>query len=294
VGIVRGLFRPLLILAAGWVGSAACDVYSGTELPLPGFAQAGDPPVAGGGSGADATTPESPSDAGDDSGASNGGTSAAPSAGSSGMSGDAGSSEPGGNGGAVANGGSAGATGASGTAGTGGSAGAGGSIEAAGNGGKTGAGGAAGVGGGGTVSTCTQHPLSPRSTWTATASSSDNGSPPSNVFDGNLDDRWSTGLQQTNADWLQLDFGAVVGIDRVTLELGNNPSDFPRGYAVRFSNTSNNFAAPVLLSGAGQQATDTVLSFATPVSGRYLLIAQTGSVKALWWSIAELVVACSH
>ena len=101
-------------------------------------------------------------------------------------------------------------------------------------------------------------------------------------------------MQQSSADWLQLDFGAIVGIDRVTLELGNNPSDFPRGYAVRVSNASNNFAAPVLLSGAGQQATDTVLAFATPVSGRYLLIAQTGSVKALWWSVAEIAVACSQ
>ena len=136
--------------------------------------------------------------------------------------------------------------------------------------------------------------MTQRSTWTATASSSESSGPPSNAIDGNINDRWSTGLQQTNADWFQLDFGALVSIDRVTLQLGNNLSDFPRGYTVRFSNTSNNFAAPVLLSGAGMQATDTVMSFAAPVTGRYLLIAQTGSVNGLFWSVAEMLVVCSH
>jgi hypothetical protein len=130
--------------------------------------------------------------------------------------------------------------------------------------------------------------------WQATASSSENVSPASNAIDGILTDRWSTGLQQTSADWLQLDFGATVSIDLVTLELGNNPSDFPRGYAVRFSGTSNDLTAPVLLMGAGQQATDTALDFGAPVSGRYLLITQTGSVKNLWWSVAEISVVCSH
>jgi hypothetical protein len=277
----------LLILTAGWVGGAACDVYSGTELPLPGLAQGGHPPLGGGGSMA-GTTPEPALDGGDFGG---GGAGLAPSAGSSGVSGEAGSAEIAGSGGTTSNGGAGESAGSGGTAGASAAA---GSVEIAGNSGKAGAAGAGGSAGGGATSACSAHPLSQRSTWIATASSSDNGSPPSNILDGKLDDRWSTGLQQTNADWLQLDFGAVVGIDRVTLELGNNPSDFPRGYAVRFSNTSNDFAAPVLLSGAGQQATDTLLSFATPVSGRYLLIAQTGSVKALWWSVAEIAIACSH
>jgi hypothetical protein len=289
-------------------------VYSGTELPLPGIAPGDDPQSGGGGSEA-----EPAPDGGDAFGG--GGAGPVPGAGSSGLSGEAGSTEiadgggttahgaggaTGGTGGASGNGGKTGAggtaggkAGAGGTAGgAGGKAGAGGTAgnagSTAGAGGKAGAGGTAGSAGGSTTSPCSAHPLTQRSTWVATASSSANGSPPSNILNGSLDDRWSTGLSQTNADWLQVDFGAVVGIDRVTLELGNNPTDFPRGYAVRFSNTSNNSAAPVLLSGVGQQATDTVLAFATPVSGRYLLIAQTGSVNGLWWSVAEIAVACSQ
>jgi hypothetical protein len=207
------------------------------------------------------------------------------------VSGEAGNNgaEVAGNSGTAGNGGSA--------AGGGGTAGSGGKVGTAGNGGSVataGNGGSAGTAGSGGTSPCAAHPLTSKSTWTATASSSENGGPPSHAIDGNINDRWSTGLQQTNADWLQIDFGAVVSIDQVTLQLGNNPSDFPRGYAVRFSNTSNNFAAPALLTGAGKQATDTVISFAAPVTGRYLLIAQTGMANGLFWSVAEMLVVCSH
>jgi hypothetical protein len=288
--MLRGVSRPLLTLTVVWLCGAACDVYDGTDLPLPRLAQAGNAPSVSGMAGADSAAAGATSDGGENLGGSGGSASVTPSGGGNGgTNGEAGSAEPASNGGTAANSGSAG------NGGTAGGSEVAGSGGTAGSAGKAGPGGAAGSAGGGAISPCVAHPLTPRSSWIATASSSDNGSPPSNAIDGDLTDRWSTGLQQSNADWLQLDFGAVVGIDHVILELGaNNPTDYPRGYTVRFSNTSNDLAAPVLLSGAGQQATDTVLAFGAPVSGRYLLIAQTGTAKALWWSVAEIAVACSH
>jgi hypothetical protein len=108
-----------------------------------------------------------------------------------------------------------------------------------------------------------------------------------------LTTRWSTGKDQAGGEWLQLDFGAVVTLTRLTLVLGANINDFPRGYATRFSNTPMNGAAPVRVSGAGAAGVDTVMNFPAGTSGRYVLINQTGSVSGLWWSVAELQAECA-
>jgi F5/8 type C domain len=286
VGILCGVSRPLLVATAAYAAAVACDVYDGTEQPGPQRAQAGGSAGGVAGSGGDAIG-EAP-EGGDDVGGSSG--SAGLPVGGGGNS--AAGGEAGNNGGGTA--GNSGTTGNGGSAGTAGSSGSAGTAGSGGSAGTAGSGGSAGTAGSGGTSPCAAHPLTQRSTWTATASSSESSGPPSHAIDGNINDRWSTGLQQTNADWFQVDFGAVVSIDQVTLQLGSNPADFPRGYAVRFSNASNNFAAPVLLSGAGKQATDTVISFAAPVTGRYLLIAQTGTVNGLFWSVAEMPIVCGH
>jgi F5/8 type C domain len=159
--------------------------------------------------------------------------------------------------------------------------------------GSSGAGGSGGTGGSGGGSPCAAHPLTPDASWTPTASSSENGGPPAHVIDGDLSNRWSTGKLQSNADWFQLDFGATVSIDKVTLVLGDNALDYPRAYAVRFSDTANDLNASVLLMGSGKSSTDTVLNFASPVTGQYLLITQSGTASSSFWSIAEIVVACN-
>jgi hypothetical protein len=203
----------------------------------------------------------------------------------------AGSSSGGTSGGAQLMGGASGSATAGASAMGGTSIGGGGTTGNAGMAGSSA--GMAGSGGTAGASPCTAQPLTPMTSWTATASSSNNGDPPSHAIDGRVDDRWSNGMQQSSADWLQIDFGAKVAIDQATLVLGvGNPDDWPRVYTVRFSDTSNDFAAPVLLTGSGKKATDTVLQFPAPVVGRYLLIAQTGTAPALFWSVAEVTVVC--
>ncbi len=192
----------------------------------------------------------------------------------------------------------AGSSGSSATAGSGGSSGsAAGGMSAGGaghggSGGSAGSSGNAGTGGAGTVH-CADHPLPSKQNWMLTASSSDAGSPPVNATDGDLATRWSTGVSQAN-DWLQVDFGAETAIDSVKLMLGSNAGDYPRSYEVRVSNTSQNSAVAPLVTGAGQQATDTVIAFTSPAVGRYLFISQIGSINGTWWSVAELNIACTH
>jgi hypothetical protein len=205
-------------------------------------------------------------------------------------------------GGAESGGTSAGGTTAAGTGGrggTGGTAGKGGSGGTAGGGagGKGGTGGTSGSGGsGGATQNCATNPIPAKTSWTATASSSQTGtpgSPPKQAIDGDTATRWSSGKDQAN-DWFQVDFGVKVTLSKVTLMLGTNTKDYPRKYAVRLSDTANDMNAQVLVSGMGAEATDTVITFPTKATGRYLLITQSGTASMLWWSIAELQAECAN
>jgi hypothetical protein len=192
-------------------------------------------------------------------------------------------------------------------------AGSGGVASGAGGGG--GKGGSAGKGGGGgsagTAPTlkCSDHPLTSKTTWAEAASISSLGNgmesdglynPPTHLADGLLDERWSSGKPQSGDEWIQIDFGAEVTLSQITLQLGTNPNDWPRGYAIRVSNldAATNvaaFSAPVLASGVGATATDVAVSLAEPVSGQYLLVRQTGVNPVgvtSWWTIAEVLVGC--
>jgi hypothetical protein len=143
--------------------------------------------------------------------------------------------------------------------------------------------------------TCAKNPIPPKSGWTVTASHSrPNGlDPVANTKDGVTTNRWSSGKDQAGDEWLQIDFGATVQLTKFTLILGSNPDDYPRKYAARLSGSSQNTTAPVLVSGMGAPASNTVLSFPAGSVGRYLLISQGGMATALWWSVAEVQAECA-
>lgn len=216
---------------------------------------------------------------------------------SAGMGGAAGGKAGAGGLGAGGASGHAGAGGVGGLAGSGGKA-SGGSGGAGGkaSGGSSGSGGSAGSSGSGGSSatqTCAKNPIPAKSKWVVTASSSSNADPVGNAHDGVLTNRWSTGKDQVGGEWLQLDFGAVVTLTKLTLALGASGDDYPRKYATRFSNTSANQTAPVLVSGMGAKGTDTVMTFPAGTSGRYVLISQSGAAPTLWWSVAEIQAECA-
>jgi F5/8 type C domain len=196
--------------------------------------------------------------------------------------------------------GRSGAGGALGTSGAGGAGGtsSGGAAGASGSGGKSsggsaGSAGSAGAGGSASVQTCAKNPIPARSAWVVTASASGNSAPPSNAHDGDVATRWTTGADQAGGEWLQVDFGKAVTLTKLTLMLGGSADDYPRTYATRFSNSSGNMAAPVLVSGMGAKGVDTVLNLPAGTTGRYLLISQSGKVTGLWWSVAEIQAACA-
>jgi len=158
-------------------------------------------------------------------------------------------------------------------------------------GGTTGASGAAGTAGGPSVPKCSDHPLSARSSWLASASHSDSAGLPANLLDGKIT-RWSTGKAQSGDEWLQIDLGATATLNHVNLQQGDYTNDYPRTYSVIVSHTAKNVTGSVLVTGSGKSGTSTAISLPALASGRYLLLKQTGSSLS-WWSVEEIEVSCS-
>lgn len=188
------------------------------------------------------------------------------------------------------------ATGGAGGTGSGGKAGAGsGGKGGAGGGGTAGAAGSAGSGtaGGATAPACSDHPLSARSAWVASASHSDaaNSGLPANLLDGKTT-RWSSGKAQSGDEWLQIDFGASATINHVNLQQGDDTNDYPRAYSVIVSNTPKDTSGAVRVSGSGKSGVSTAILLPALASGRYLLIKQS-STSLSWWSAEEIEVSCS-
>jgi hypothetical protein len=179
--------------------------------------------------------------------------------------------------------------------GAGGSGGTGGS--AAGTGGNGGTGGAA------PVVKCADHPITAKTLWVATASSSSLGTsmesdglynPPEHMTDGLYNERWSSGKKQDGTEWIQIDFGATVNLTGVTLNVNNDTGDYPRHYDVRFTKTADpTFKATVLISDDGMPG-NTVILFKGIVTGRYLTVRQTTALAdGPWWTIAEVLASCA-
>jgi hypothetical protein len=192
-----------------------------------------------------------------------------------------------------------------------------------GSGGKAGGGGTGGTGGGGTGGTagsggsggtaampCAEHPLSSKPTWTARAfhSSLGNGTeadglynPPEHMIDGKLNERWSSENPQSGGEWVQINFGVVVTLTDLTLDVTGNVNDYPRAYEVRISDDPAEDAkalptSPYDAKGVGAPG-NTAIHFVPPITGQYLTVHQTG-MNAVgvtsWWSISEVLVGCTN
>lgn len=127
----------------------------------------------------------------------------------------------------------------------------------------------------------------PRTGWTATASVTETGQVAANALDNDKGTWWSTGVNQANGQWFQVDMGESKTFDQVSFETTSAYSgDYPIGYLLQVSNDGNSWTA--LKSGAGF-GSKMVLQFASQ-SARYIKITQTGSSTEKWWRIGEFNV----
>jgi type 1 glutamine amidotransferase/HEAT repeat protein len=107
------------------------------------------------------------------------------------------------------------------------------------------------------------------------------------AVDGDPATRWATGVTQQPGQWFAVDFGEERQIRSIVLDSAGSAQDYPAGYAVYVSNSSEHWGPPVA-EGKGDSAVIEI-----PVDkarGRFVRIQQTGEKNGLWWSIHELVI----
>ncbi len=126
-----------------------------------------------------------------------------------------------------------------------------------------------------------------RSGWTATASRSYTGQPPSFALDGNASTSWTTGGPQQSGDYFQVDMQSTQQFSKIVLDTTGSENDYPRGYAVYVSNDGNNWGSAIA-SGSGSSPVTTI-TFATQ-SARYIKVVLTAGDGLWWWSIHEFTV----
>lgn len=132
------------------------------------------------------------------------------------------------------------------------------------------------------VSGANPQPLD-RSGWSASASVSNAGEPPSNALDGVFDTRWSSGQPQAPGMAFQVDMGTAQSFSSITLDCGPSGGDYPRGYQVFVSNDGSTWGSAIA-SGQGSRGY-TVITFPKQ-SARFVKVVLTASTGS-WWSIDE-------
>ncbi|MFF2481266.1 discoidin domain-containing protein [Paenibacillus sp. NPDC058071] len=124
-----------------------------------------------------------------------------------------------------------------------------------------------------------------RTGWTATSNPS-SGEPTSNLFDGSLATRWTTGAPMQPGQELIIDMKSSKSVQKVVMDSTGSNSDYARGYEVYVSADGANWGG-VVASGSG---TGPIVTATFPAqSARYIKIVQTGTDSS-WWSIRELNV----
>lgn len=125
-------------------------------------------------------------------------------------------------------------------------------------------------------------------THTATASSSAGGTTPQLTLDGAVSTVWQTGATQTPGQYLTIDLGRNVDMDKVLFDAGAATSnDYPRIYDVFTSWDNTNWTQ--VASGYGSNRI-VQADFQGSKNGRYLKIVSNGT-SSQWWSVAEVAIS---
>jgi len=119
---------------------------------------------------------------------------------------------------------------------------------------------------------------------TATASASNTGYPALQGNDENTSTEWTSGANETNGQTYTLDLGSAKTFDQLTLDEGSLPADSPSGYQVETSSDGSTWSSAIATGSGTANLTNITFS---PVTARYLRIAETASASH-WWSIAEI------
>ncbi|MFG6493711.1 discoidin domain-containing protein [Microbacterium sp. P03] len=122
-----------------------------------------------------------------------------------------------------------------------------------------------------------------RDDWTAVTT---DGADAGNALDGNASSHWSTGVAQSPGQSIQVDLGALVTLNNVSIDTGKNvpeENDWPRGFVLDVSRDGVLWST-VAVGVGSVKATN--IGF-TAQALRFFRLTQTGTALQ-WWSVGEL------
>lgn len=123
-----------------------------------------------------------------------------------------------------------------------------------------------------------------RAGWSATSSDGNEGA--SYMLDGDMMSRWTSGVPQSNGQWIQLDMGRTQPFKQISMNSDTNIGDYAHAYQVLVSNDGVTWGNAVA-SGTGNSQ-NLMVSFPSQTA-RYIKVLQTGAAPN-WWSIVEFNV----
>jgi hypothetical protein len=138
--------------------------------------------------------------------------------------------------------------------------------------------------------------LIPPVDWKITASHNTHLTPL--LTDDNLDSRWTSSQAKQPGEFIQIDFGSLQEIARISLYAGTSYCDYGEDYGLEISEDGQNWR-PVsfryprvdfLLSLVKSQISAGQDLWLDNCETRHLKITQTGSSKEFWWSVSELKI----
>lgn len=121
---------------------------------------------------------------------------------------------------------------------------------------------------------------------TATNSSVDPWNPVSNMLDGDVSTRWSSGIGQAAGQSIMIDMQQSENFDKI--EMLCDGQDFPGFYKVEISQDGTQYTLLELNNVDIGFGSKMVLLPANPQTARYVRITLTGAKPENWWSIQEL------
>ncbi len=127
-----------------------------------------------------------------------------------------------------------------------------------------------------------------RTGWAASASVTGSGYSAASAVDGDGTTVWTTGANQANGQWFQLDMQRPQSFNEVDLDVASFTTDYPVGYQVLVSNDATNWTD--VATGSGSSPVTSIVF--TPQVARYVRVVQTGT-GSHWWTIAEINVSVS-
>lgn len=131
-----------------------------------------------------------------------------------------------------------------------------------------------------------------RTGWSVTASPNPAASPASNMLDGNVNSRWSTGRSQRIGDSFVLSLnGNKANVCQAVLDAGNSFYDFPAGFKVEYALAETPTTWRPWTTGVGSAVNNNPLTTikGTTITAGFLRFTLTAG-SANYWSVMEVHV----